>query len=134
MDYVGTKRCVVVCTMKLLKKKKVSAVLLHVTLHVNWWDNASLKVLDVFQMDRILVAAPYWIRFAIHCFDGCEWIASRLSITKYDHILQFSLINANAMFPMICSASRKHNLLTFINTTNYKSNQIRSGNWSHCHL
>ena len=72
-----------------------------------------------------LVATPNWIRFAI---------ASWLSNTNYDHILYSFLINSNTMFPKVCVASKDYKSFMSINTTNYKSNQIRSGNWCHCHL
>ena len=61
-------------------------------------------------MGVTLVVTPYWIRFAIHCFDECELIASCLSITNYDQILYSSLINANAMFPIVCIASRDYTI------------------------
>ena len=54
-----------------------------VNTNINWWDNNLLGV--------TLVANPYWDRFAIHCLDGCELIASRLSITNYDHTT-FSIV------------------------------------------
>ena len=42
-----------------------------------------------------LVETLHWIRFLIHRFDGCELIASWMSIKIYDLILHSSLLNAN---------------------------------------
>ena len=43
----GYKQGAIVCTIKLQKNKEVSAVLLHGTLHINWWDDDLLEVLVV---------------------------------------------------------------------------------------
>ena len=58
-------------------------------------------------------------------------------ITAKDHKLRSHLVfvpfNATTMFLMACIASRDYNPFMSINTTNYKSNQIRSGNWCYTH-
>ena len=118
------------CVYKETAEKSGSfSIFLLGTLHVNWCDNNLLCVLVVLQAGMTQVATPYWIRFAIRCFDGCEWIASWLSIINYDHILYSSLINAKTKtFPMVCIASKDYNPFMSINTINYKSNQMRSCN------
>ena len=58
LDHFNAKQGVVVCRLKLQKKKKVPAVSLH---------------------KRVTLAATlHWFRFAVCYFDGCEWIASGL--------------------------------------------------------
>ena len=47
---------------------------------------------------------PHRIRVVILCFDGCEWIATWMSITNYDYILHTSIINAKITFPRVCIA------------------------------
>ena len=77
----------------------------------------STFLLNNMYQSKTCLQTLYGIRFAI---------ASRLSITNYNHILHSPLL--------VCIESRDYNPFTSINTTNYKSNQTQSGNWCHSHV